>query len=119
MVARTGPMNYQVQQLIGQLREKARSSLFWKRILSDIQKPSRQRRIVNLYKIEKMARDGEILVVPGKVLSVGELSKKVDVAALTFSNGARKKIADASGRAISISELLQENPDGKKVRILG
>ena len=116
---RTGPTNYQVQKLLEDLEVKAKNSNFWKRIMKDIKKPSRQRRTVNIYKINKSARDGETIVVPGKVLSVGDLSKKVDVAALTFSAEAKRKIEDANGKVMSITELLQNNPEGKKVRILG
>jgi len=75
--------------------------------------------VVNVYKIDKYARDGETILVPGKVLSVGNLNKKVDVAALTFSAEAKEKINQAQGRALSITELFKQNPDGKKVRILG
>ena len=116
---RTGPSNYQVQKLLEDLEIKARESNFWKRIVKDLKKPTRQRRTVNIYKINKAARDGETIIVPGKVLSVGELSKKVDVAALTFSTEARKKIEESKGKVMSIAELLKSNPEGKKVRILG
>ena len=87
--------------------------------MKDLQKSTRQRRIVNLYKINQYAREGETIIVPGKVLSVGELNKKVDVAALTFSEGAKRKILEAKGKVFTIKELLQNNPEGKKVRILG
>ena len=116
---RTGPTNYQVVILLESLKQKAIDSLFWKRVVKDLEKPSRQRRTVNVYKIDKFAREGETVLVPGKVLSVGNLSKKVDVAALHFSDEARRKIESANGKAITINELLQENPEGKKVRILG
>ncbi len=116
---RTGPTNYQVKQLITLLQPKAVESRFWKRVLHDLNKPSRQRRTVNVYKIEQYARDGETILVPGKVLSVGNLHKKVDVAALTFSEEAKKKIVDAQGKVLSIPELLEKNPLGSKVRILG
>lgn len=119
MVARTGPTNYELQMLLAQLELPARGCRFWKRIAEELHKPSRQRRVVNVYKINKYARPGETVIVPGKVLSVGELHKKVDVAAVNFSSGAKEKIIQAKGRALSIQELLQENPLGKKVRILG
>ncbi|MBI2668257.1 50S ribosomal protein L18e [Candidatus Woesearchaeota archaeon] len=119
MTKRTGPTNYQLQLLLQQVGEKAHQSNFWKRIEEDLLKPTRQRRIVNIYKIEKYARDGETVIVPGKVLSVGELHKKVQVAAMTFSAEARSKIVAAKGTAMSIEELLHKNPDGKGVRILG
>jgi len=41
------------------------------------------------------------------------------VAALLFSAEAKKKIEAAKGKVLSISELLQQNPEGKNVRILG
>ena len=59
------------------------------------------------------------VVVPGKVLSVGDLTKKVEVAALTFSAEAKRKIEEAKGRTLSLQELLHENPEGRKARILG
>jgi len=116
---RTGPTNYQLQQLLAELEPKAISSPLWKRVIEDLKKSTRQRRTVNVYKIEKFARDGETILVPGKVLSVGEISKKVDVAAFSFSAEAKRKISEKKGRTLTIKELLQHNPDGKKVRILG
>lgn len=119
MAKRTGPTNYQLQELLSQLEGKAMGSNFWKRVMKDIKKPSRQRSSVNIYKINKFARDGETILVPGKVLSLGEIEKKVDVAAVNFSAEARSKITAARGKTLTIKELLQQNPDGKKVRILG
>ncbi|MBI2146363.1 50S ribosomal protein L18e [Candidatus Woesearchaeota archaeon] len=116
---RTGPMNHQVNVLLAELETKTRDSRFWRRVAEDIRKPTRQRRIVNVYKIDQFARDGETIVVPGKVLSVGEIHKKVNVAAMNFSMEAKRKILDAKGKVLSIQELLTSNPDGKKVRILG
>jgi len=119
MATRTGPMNYQLQKTLEELEIKARESKFWKRVVKDLKMPSRQRRTVNVYKIEKFARDGETVLVPGNVLSVGELTKKVDVAAIKFSKDAKRKITEANGKALSIQDLFKQNPDGKKVRILG
>lgn len=119
MVKRTGPENYQLQKFLIMLEERAVDSKLWKMVLEDLKKPTRQRRIVNVYKIDKFAREGETVVVPGKVLSVGDINKKVDVAALNFSMEARKKIEEAKGKALSIEELFQQNPEGKKVRVLG
>jgi len=119
MVKLTGPTNYQLKTLLLELESKARESKFWKRVVKDLMKPSRQRRTVNVYKIDKFARDGEMVLVPGKVLSLGEISKPVQVAAVNFSQEAKRKNTEAKGKALTIKELLQQNPEGKKVRILG
>lgn len=112
--------NQQLMQLLQLLKQTAidNKAHVWKRVASDLEKPTRRRRIVNVYKIEKYAKDNEIVVVPGKVLGTGDLNKKVTVAAYTFSEEAYKKISE-KGSAISIKELVEKNPDGKKIRLLG
>lgn len=119
MVKRSGPTNYQLQSLLQELKPRARESGLWRRILEDLQKPTRHRREVNVYKIDRYAQEGETIIVPGKVLSVGELHKKVEVAAMSFSAEATRKIIAAKGKVLSIQDLLHQNPEGKKVRILG
>lgn len=115
---RTGPTNYQLQLLLTELEPKVKESRFWKRVVKDLKRPSRQKGTVNIYKINKFAREGEMVLIPGKVLSVGDIDKKIDVAAVNFSVEAKRKILEAEGKTMSIKELLQTNPDGKKVRIL-
>lgn len=90
----------------------------WKRIATDLEAPSRRRRTVNVHALERHAKDGEIIVVPGKVLGDGELSKSVTVAAYMFSDQAREKI-NRKGKAITLAQLMKDNPKGQKVRILG
>jgi len=114
---RTGPTNYQLKNLLSKL--EVVDSRFWKRVAHDLKKPSRQRRKVNVYKIDKYAKEGETVLIPGKVLSVGEINKKVDVVAWQFSEQAKSKIEQANGKVITITELFEKNPEGKKVRILG
>jgi len=117
MTKRTGPTNLELQNLIKSLKKLSTKEEvnIWKRIAKDLEKPTRQRRKVNLYKIDKHTREGEIAIVPGKVLSLGELNKKITVAAYQFSDAAKKKIE----KSISITELMKSNPKGKKVRIIG
>ena len=90
----------------------------WKRVASDLEAPTRRRRVINVYKLDKFTKDNEIVVVPGKVLGTGELNKKITVAAYTFSEQALQKI-NAKGKALSIKELVEKNPKGSKIRIMG
>ena len=90
----------------------------WKRVADDLERPTRQRRTVNVFGIDAHARSGETVVVPGKVLGEGDLTKSVTVAAFAFSDGAREKINKA-GKALSIRDLLRTNPKAAKVRLLG
>ncbi|HLC85710.1 MAG TPA: 50S ribosomal protein L18e [Candidatus Nanoarchaeia archaeon] len=120
MARRTGPTNLALKNLIIELKKQATKEkiALWKRIATDLSKPTRKRREVNLGKINKYTREGETAIVPGKVLSEGEFTKKITVAAYKFSEKAKEKISQA-GKAISIKELMKDNPKGKKVRIIG
>ncbi len=120
MAKRTGPQSLTLKGLIRdvtKLGKKNKSSL-WLRVAEDLSKPTRIRRSVNLYKIDKHTREGEIALIPGKVLSVGELTKKLTVAAYQFSGKAEEKI-NKIGKAVNIKDLIKENPKGSKVRIIG
>ena len=120
MAKRTGPTTLELQKLIEELKEASRMHhvALWKRVAHDLSKPTRMRREVNLYQLQKYARDGETALVPGKVLSIGEFDRKITVAAYAFSAAARSKI-NKTGKAISISELLKKTPKGSNVRIIG
>ncbi|MDO8556179.1 MAG: 50S ribosomal protein L18e [Nanoarchaeota archaeon] len=113
----TGPSNTVTKQLIIQLQQLGRKQKvpLWHRIAEELSRPTRQRREVNVHAINACIQDGEIALVPGKVLGDGELTKKVKVAAFKFSSAAEAKIKDR----LSIQELMQQNPKGKNVRIVG
>jgi large subunit ribosomal protein L18e len=117
---RTGPSNSQLRDLITELRKKANEHgmKIWKLIADDLEKPTRQRRIVNLYKINKNTKANETIVVPGKVLGIGELDHAITVAAWQFSESASEKI-NKIGKTLQITELLKESPKGKRIRVIG
>ena len=73
---------------------------------------------VNLSDIARYAEAGETVLVPGKVLSNGDLTEKVDVVALKFSAKAQEKIESAGGECISIDEIIESNPKGSNIRIM-
>ena len=117
---RTGPTNPYLQELISQLHRagvKEKVPL-WTRVADDLSMATRQRRAVNVGRISRYSQKDELIVVPGKVLSAGDLDHPVTVAAWQFSASAKEKISK-QGTALTISELLKQNPKGKKVRILG
>lgn len=112
--------NTHLVNLISELRKashKEKTDL-WKAIAKELEKPTRKRRTVNISKIEKYVNKGETALVAGKVLSVGTLTKPLTIAAFQFSETAKNKI-NKIGKAISIRELMKENPKGKNIRIIG
>ncbi len=120
MSKRTGPTNPLLKKLIDNLTEKSREtqSPFLKDVAEKLNKPRRQRVEVNIAHIDRHAKEGETVVVPGIVLGYGELSKAVTVSAWRFSKPALDKIKQAKGSALSIEELVKKNPKGSNVRIM-
>ncbi|HLD12015.1 MAG TPA: 50S ribosomal protein L18e [Candidatus Nanoarchaeia archaeon] len=112
----TGPSNPHTQMLIVSLRQVARKLKvpLWHRVADELSRPTRQRCEVNLFKIDQCAKDGEFVIVPGKVLGDGVLTKKVKLAAFKFSQSAKDKVK----HGMSLEQALKENPKGDKVRLL-
>ena len=88
----------------------------WEDVAEKLSRSTRSRVEVNVSEIGRNAKDGETVVVPGVVLSAGNISKKVNVAAWRFSGSAKEKIHDAGGKTLTIEQLRKENPKGTNVR---
>ncbi len=112
--------NIQTIELIRALKKLSIESNvnLWKRLASELESSTRSKRVINIYKLNKYTKDNDLVIVPGKVLSVGELDHKVNVAAFSFSEAAAEKIR-SNGSIMSLKELMQKNPKAKNVKILG
>lgn len=118
---RTGPTNPNLRELITDLKRLSseQNIKLWQRIAQDLEKPTRQRRAVNLSRINRFTKENETIIVPGKVLGSGLLAHKLTIAANSFSLGALEKINKVNAKAIHISELMKESIKGKRIRIIG
>lgn len=108
-----------IDRLIGDLKRISRESRapLWRDIAKRLEKPRRHYAEVNLSKINRYSAENDTIVVPGKVLSAGEIEKPVTIAALGFSKRAVEKIS-SRGKCVSIEELLAANPKGSGVKII-
>lgn len=116
----TGPTNPRLARMINKLEKAYRvyDAPIWKAVAEKLQRPARKRIEVNLWKINKYARGQRAIIVPGKVLGEGEISKPVVVVAAGFSSSAKRKIEEAGGRAYLLDEYIEENPKGSDTRII-
>jgi large subunit ribosomal protein L18e len=96
----------------------ARKNKGWYRVSEILSSPRKNKLQKNLNIINKESKDGETIVIPGKVLSVGELDKKIRIIALSFSKNAREKILKSGGKVSTIFEEIKKNPEAKEVKIL-
>ncbi len=119
-MVRSGSTDPNTRALINALRKTSTKHdvKIWKRVAELLSRPTRRRPAVNVGKIERHTNDGDVIIVPGKVLASGALTHKVTVAALNASTSARSVIVSAGGSLITINELLTKIPKGKGVTII-
>jgi large subunit ribosomal protein L18e len=112
--------NSELVRLLVELRRasRTRKAPIWSAAADRLERPRHRVRPVNVGHLERLAEADETVLVPGKLLSEGKLSKKLTVAAFAYSKDARSKIHAAGGVAISVHDLLRTRPDGAGVRLV-
>lgn len=105
--------SYLVETIIAAKKKKN-----WVEVAGILSGPTRKRININLEKIDKEAEKGKTVVVPGKVLSLGEITKKIEIAALSFSEKAKEKLLKSNSEVLSIIEEIKKNPEAKGIKIL-
>ncbi|MCK5149928.1 50S ribosomal protein L18e [Candidatus Pacearchaeota archaeon] len=89
----------------------------WVKVAGILSGSRGKRKNANLEEIEKKAKEGETIVVPGKVLSQGELNKKIKIVAGNFSELAKEKLLKSKKDFSSILEEIKLNPEAKGIKI--
>lgn len=112
--------NPELNDTIAALKRKGRQnkSPLWLRVADFLGKPRRSRIAVNVSRIARNTKRGEVVAVPGKVLAAGSIRHSVHIGAFKFSQTARGKIEKAGGSCVSLRKLADDHPKGSKVRIL-
>ena len=113
--------NPELITLIRDLKKQSQESQteLWLSLAQRLTTSNRNRVAVNLSRLNRYTKDGETIAVPGKVLGSGNADHPMTVAAFAFSDVAQAKILKAKGKCLSIKELMEKNPDGKNVKLMG
>ena len=90
----------------------------WLKIAEILSMPRRKRTNINLEEINNQVKQGEKIIIPGKVLSQGDIDKKIKVIALNFSDKAKEKLLNAKCEISTIPEEIKKNPQAKDIRVL-
>ncbi|MCK5299769.1 MAG: 50S ribosomal protein L18e [Candidatus Aenigmarchaeota archaeon] len=116
---KSGPTNPVTQDLIDNIEKlyKKDKAPFWKALLKHLGRSTRIRAEVNVGKLAKYAGK-EILVVPGKVLAMGEVTKPFKVAALAYSDTAKAKLDASKVEAMSLDDFIRKSPKASGVKII-
>lgn len=96
----------------------AKKNEAWFKVAQIISGPRSNHKSLNLKDIENVTTEGDTVVVAGKVLGSGEISKKVRVCAMSFSKTAEEKLKAVKGEHVTILEEIKKNPKAEGVKLL-
>lgn len=96
----------------------ARKQKQWLKIAHILSGATRKYSSVNLNEINSQAKEGDTLLILGKVLSLGNLTKKLRISALSISHSANEKLKASKSKFVSILDEIKENPKMEGVKII-
>ena len=108
-------------KLIAKLEQATRKTenKIWKDLAERLSKPKRNNIVVNVDKLDKLSKlyKGKTLIVPGKILSVGEFSSSSTIVGVNASEKAVEKIS-STGKYIPLTDFVSEKVDVKNLIII-
>ncbi len=120
MARSLGKQNPELTHALLELRRAARANdaPIWSAVADRLERSRHQFSPVNVGHLARAAGGNEAIVVPGKLLSSGSLSRPLTVGVFDCSETARAKVHAAGGKVLTIHEMLMWRPDGAGVRIV-
>ncbi len=108
---KTNPFLIEIIKKAGKIKE-------WRRVAEILSGSTKKYSRVNLLELDKNTDAGDTVVVLGKVLSKGDLTKKIKICALSFSQNAIDKIKKNKSEAILLLEEISKNPKAEGIKII-
>ncbi len=96
----------------------AKNQKAWMKIAQLVSGSRKKYPSVNLDRISKESENGDIIVIPGKILGNGNLDKKIKICALYFSDSATQKIKESKSEMVKIIDEIKNNPSANGVKII-
>ncbi len=109
--------NVELKDLITYLNKQSKP--LWHEVAKHLSRPKKKSITINIDEINKTTKSEEIIIVPGKILSIGSLDHKLTIAAFKFSEKAKEKLVKKAD-LLSIKELIEKISQfkGLNVRII-
>ena len=113
--------NSTLVKTIVELKEASRKNEapLWRSIANRLEGSSRNWPSVNVSKLEYNVNKNGKAIVPGKLMGTGIVTKKMTVAAYSFTNSAKEKIQSAGGKCLTYNEMIKATPKGTDVMVIG
>ena len=113
--------NSSLVKTIRDLKEASRKNdaPLWRSIATRLEGSSRNWPSVNVSKLEYNINKNGKAVIPGKLMGTGIVTKKMTVAAYSFTDSAKEKIQSAGGKCLTYNEMIKATPKGTDVVVIG
>tara|TARA_B100000029_G_scaffold418223_1_gene423168 strand:- start:204 stop:575 length:372 start_codon:yes stop_codon:yes gene_type:complete len=113
--------NSELVKTVTELKKASRENdaPLWKSVAQRLEGPSRNWPSVNISKLEYKVNKNSKVLIPGKLLGSGNISKKMTVSAYSFSETAKIKVEAAGGKCVSYNDFIKSNPKGTDVVVIG
>ncbi len=113
--------NSSLVKTIMDLKEASRKNgaPLWKSIATRLEGSSRNWPSVNVSKLEYNINKNGKAIIPGKLMGTGIVTKKMTVAAYSFTDSAKEKIQSAGGKCLTYNEMIKATPKGTDVMVIG
>ena len=90
----------------------------WQKFAQILAASTKKQSALNLFQIDKQTTPGDTVIIVGKVLSKGELTKQVSIAALSISQEALKKLPHSKSKFKTILEEIKSNKKCEGIKLL-
>ena len=97
---------------------EAKKNKSWLPLAKIVSSSTRQYLSLNLDEIDEKSVEGDVIIIPGKVLGEGSVTKKIKICALAFSASALDKMKKSKVEGGFIIDEIKNNPTAKGVKIL-
>ena len=113
--------NSELVKTVTELKKASRENdaPLWRSVAQRLEGPSRNWPSVNISKLEYKVNKNSKVLIPGKLLGSGNISKKMTVSAYSFSETAKSKVEAAGGKCVSYNDFIKTNPKGTDVVVIG
>ena len=90
----------------------------WNFLVKELSSSTRKTPSVNLKDIDAKVKTGDTIVITGKILSKGDLTKKIRICALSISQSALERLKESKSEFIKLKEEIIKNKKAEGIKLI-
>ena len=121
MISKTDIKNKSTRKTNPYLVELIRLALkneAWHGLAKMLSYPTRIKHSINLSQIEEKSEKGDTIIFPGKILSNGNLTRKIRISSVSISQQALEKLKESKSEFVPLEQEIKKNPKAEGVKII-